>query len=446
MVAKNPIRVDHSRYDLIILITIDSLRRDHLSCYGYGNVDSGTIDSLSAAGTKFDSAFSHGGGTPESFPSLMCSCPPPIRIQDRGVNSRRTLAQLLKECGFSTGGFHTNPFLSARSGYDQGFNTFYEGPWSTLPPKMQAIRTSLNQLFLNRGPAIDGWNITRMAVDWLKGIKKPAFLWLHYMDAHVPYLPEARRMGLVNSMRNRVLMTMVLSRKIPNAQTLPSIATKNALLSAYDACISKLDSCISFLVSEVLKRFERKLIILTSDHGEAYWEHGFFGHSGVYDEVLSIPLIIYGGSFAKGTVMKSLVTLADIYPTIAEYLGQDAGDTYGRSFVKSDSVSASNIERDIISTSINPAFNRRYVGVRNTERKYMRQESIDGSKVVFEKYFDLRQDPGEKFDILGQKTYDVELARSKISQMYGVNYARRELLSTEEEEVLMQRFRSLGYE
>ncbi|MGH2639215.1 MAG: hypothetical protein ACRDF4_08065, partial [Rhabdochlamydiaceae bacterium] len=144
--------------------------------------------------------------------------------------------------------------------------------------------------------------------------------------------------------------------------------------------------------------------------------------------------------------IKSPVTLADIYPTIAEYLEQDAGKIYGRSMVNSDSASRNENERIFISTSIIPPLNRRYVGVRSTRSKYIRQESVDGSEVLFEKYFDLLTDPREQCDILGQRPGDVEKARDEILRIYGENYAKREVLSTEEEEVLMQRFRSLGYE
>ena len=430
--------------EVIILITIDSLRRDHLGCYGYQNVETPTIDGLASSGIRFDNTFSHGGGTPESFPSIMSSCPPPIRLQDRGVKGKKTLAHLMKECGFNTGGFHTNPFLSARNGYDYGFDAFYEGPWSRLPPKIQAISTSLDHLILNRGPSSNGWLITRMAANWLKTARSPAFLWLHYMDAHVPFLPEAGRIGLVRSLKTRPLMMLVLSKKVPNRQTLPTQATKNALMYAYDACISKLDTCISFLLSEVSKRFDRKLVMITADHGEAYWEHGFFGHSGVYDEVLQVPLVISGDGARKGTVVKSLVTLADIYPTVAEFVGQKSEKTYGRSMINSDSIS--DTDRMFVSTSINPAFDRRYVGVRSSSEKYIRQESVDGSKMVFEKYFDLRADSEEKKDILAQKGHEVQAARDEISRLYGENYASQEVLSTEEEKVLMQRFRSLGYE
>ena len=444
MILKDPsFRKNESGADAIILITIDSLRKDHLGCYGYNAVDTRTIDGYAEAGVKFNNAFSHGGGTSESFPSLMCSRPPPIRLQDRGIKGERTLAQFLKECGYETGGFHTNPFLSARNGYDQGFDAFYEGPWSRQPPKVQAIRTALNQLILNKGPATDGWPITRMAADWLKRSGRSKFLWLHYMDAHVPFLPEARRIGLFKSMRNRALMTMVLSRKVPNAQTVPTPATKNAIMYAYDACISKLDSCISFLVAEVMKRFDRKLVIITADHGEAYWEHGFFGHSGIYDEVLRVPLVMFGDNLVRRKV-DSIVTLGDVFPTIADYLGQEAGKTYGTSMLNSDSTSET--ERSFVSTSINPAFNRRYVGVRSSNSKYIRQESVDGSKIVFEKYFDLRNDPGERQDVMSKKPAEVEAARKEISRIYGENYAIREVLSTEEEAVLMQRFRALGYE
>ncbi|MHA1833105.1 MAG: sulfatase-like hydrolase/transferase, partial [Candidatus Baldrarchaeia archaeon] len=110
----------------IILITIDSLRVDHLRCYGYHRNTSPNIDSLASKGALFLQAVSNGGGTPEAFPSILASTLPPVRAEEYAIilKERSTIAEILKERGYNTGAFHSNPYLSKFFHYDKGFDTF----------------------------------------------------------------------------------------------------------------------------------------------------------------------------------------------------------------------------------------------------------------------------------------------------------------------------------
>ncbi len=391
----------------------------------------------------FENTISNGGATAESFPSIMASCPPPIRVEDRGVKGKVTLARLLKETGFATAGFHSNPFLSARYGYESGFDEFFEGAWSGLPPRAQSFFTSLNQLVLNKGPATDGATLTRMAVQWLKRARRPAFLWLHFMDTHVPYLPRARATGYRESMRNRVLMATLLSKGVPNALTTPTRQTKESLIASYDRCITEVDSCLASLISQVFKLFSRRMVIVTSDHGEAFWEHGYYGHSGVFEEVVGVPLIVYRSGWVHRGIQKSVVALADIYPTVAGQVGQDPGDTYGQDILSPDCV-PNGPDRRIVSTSINPLFNRRWAGARGSKMKYVRQETLDGTRVNQELLFDLSADPRERTDLSRTNLEELEIGRAEISRLYGASKADRGLTS-DDDETIMQRLKALGY-
>lgn len=424
---------------LILLITIDSLRRDRVGCYAGGRSLTPYIDSIAGEGLQFDWAFSHGGETPESFPSLMCSTPPPIRVQDRSIKGKATLARLMKENGLSTAGFHPNPYLSSSFGYEEGFDTFYEGAWSSMPSGVQAMRRTVNQLFFNKGPITNCWSTARMAKDWARRVKGSAFLWVHFMDVHVPYLPPTSATGLGRSMTNRALMAMVLSSDEMNRRTAPTPATKKAMMLAYDACATEVDRCISRLVPEVTKPFSSSLVILTSDHGEAFWEHGYHGHSGVYDDVIRVPFVVRGTGVKQGRV-DGVVGLSDVLPTVLDYLGEEAQPVYGSSVLRAPAPG-----RTIISSSIVPKLKCRFIGVRDQSTKLLRKESMDGTRLDYEAFFRTSTDPLELTNTLPGDEELAAKARLEIDRTYGGAPAAGGAFSGGEEEELLDRFRALGY-
>jgi len=137
----------------IILITVDSLRADHLGCYGYERETSPTIDNLADSGHRFTNAFAHSGTTRTSFPAILTSSYALMHGGYDQISANRTLvSEVLSEDGYHTGGFHSNPFLSEEFGYAKGFNTFYDGQEtaSLLGQLRQGVKRKLNtngQLF-----------------------------------------------------------------------------------------------------------------------------------------------------------------------------------------------------------------------------------------------------------------------------------------------------------
>ena len=424
---------------LVLLLTIDSLRRDRVGCFSGGPTLTPYIDSLAREGLQFDLAISHGGETPESFPSMMCSVPPPITMVDRSVKGKMTLARVLKESGFSTAGFHPNPYLTTEFGYEEGFDTFYEGAWSRMPSGIQAIRRTTNQLLFNKGPITDCWSTARMAKAWARNASGDAFLWVHFMDVHVPYLPRTSTTGLGRSMTNRALMAMVLSSDELNRYTRPTERTRRAIVEAYDACVGEVDRCISALVPELVKSFSRSLVIVTSDHGESFWEHGFHGHSGVYDEVARVPLVVRGTGIRPERSSR-IVALSDVMPTALEYAGVGPQPSYGYSLFGGSQPE----DRLVASSSIVPKLRRRTIGIRSASTKLIRQDSVESGKVEFERFFDLTEDPLESRDVLSSRGDQAKAARQEFDRLYSAS-SGTPAFSEEEEGEIMERLRALGY-
>jgi arylsulfatase A-like enzyme len=437
--SKRPISAD----SLILLVTIDSLRRD----FAYNSKNMPFMESLPS--TKFVNAFSQGGGTPESFPSIMCSVPPPYHFEDRQIVGRMSIAKLLKECGFATGGFHSNPFLGRKYGYGDGFDLFDESIPSdsiSVPDQLQDAKNAINLLFRNKAPIVNGQEITRRALTWLRNERRgKKFLWVHFMDTHFPYLPKTRDIGFSKSMNNRILWEILLATRSQYKKSRASNETKTAITNSYSACIRHVDSCLATIFSEISKRFNDIFAIVTSDHGEAFWEHGYFGHSGVYDEILKVPFFIYSSSSSNRREIKQWVFLSDIFPTISSVVGQFSDSTYGQDLNARCSTPEENVERGFVCTSLDIPFQSRTIGFRKSKFKYVRDEKLYGAKIIRENLFDLTNDQEEVANVLDSHRQEADQARHEIAKIYGGRKAPQSDFTYEDEQEIMQRLKSLGY-
>jgi hypothetical protein len=427
----------------VLLITIDSLRRDHLGCYGGQGVSTAFIDRLSSAGVRYENAFTQGGGTPESFPSIMCSLPPPMALGERRISGARSIAKLLKEEGYNTAAFHSNPFLSSRFGYSEGFDMFYEGrSYSAFCPiRLNDFTNAANLLLLNRAPITEGPSIVRMALEWLRGSRGPVFLWVHFMDTHFPYLPPLRSLGVGESMANRFLWGIMMASRVQNRPTTVSERTKRRIIRSYDACVSLVDESVSVLVSYMLAHYAKGLIVLTSDHGEGFWEHGYFGHSGLYEEILRVPLLVYTRGGRRGAVDSRPSLLSDIMPTV-EWFVRD-GDA-GEGGLLSNSRYLE--DRKFVCTSLDPPMQRRSVGLRASRLKYIRNERIKDGGLISEELYDLVSDPLERVNLSSSRRTDLLQMRQELEAMLLTSREAAAPLSYEEESEIAQRLRSLGYD
>jgi len=348
----------------VILITIDALRRDHLGCYGYHRNTSPNIDSLAERGVVFKQAISNAPYTKASFKSIMTSTYPFSFGGYHTVKPRLKIAEILKQNGYYTAAFPTNPLLSASSGYADGFAVF-EDPFkkadssTRIRNRLQQIRRYIDQKFgfdlvklylfyktlhnfihpspLQYMPCASGNIVTQELMSTITNNKdRCLFIWTHYMDVHVPYNPliqmpdeshnylSSREIFRLNAKLRRLID---LPRKKEDKTAITQVELKK-LINLYDGEIKYVDEQIGSLVNQLKKLhlLENTLIIITADHGEEFWEHGALGHLGInhcthmYDALLRVPLIISHPQLCRRLITDQ-VTLLDIAPTVVDILG-----------------------------------------------------------------------------------------------------------------------------
>lgn len=301
----------------VVLITIDALRPDHLSAYGYNRPTSPFLDSLAAKGCVFSNCHSVACWTAPSIASIFTSVHPrshgvlhgfarekQIHGQELLAPAFLTLAEALRARGYATYGIAGTGHVTAQSGLAQGFDKF-NGLW--FPP-----------CELLHNAALD------LKADLEK--QKPFFLWIHYFTPHAPYYARkpwidryARHPGLVPEFSRKPADW--LHEQVPRMNASADI--RETIVDLYDAEINFVDGFVERLFKEVLPR-GNTLVIISSDHGEMLFEHGSFGHAqSLFEEEIKVPLVIVppaAGTFKAKTVGAQVSSL-DLYPTILDLLG-----------------------------------------------------------------------------------------------------------------------------
>ncbi|MCE9589794.1 MAG: sulfatase [Planctomycetes bacterium] len=292
----------------IVLISIDAVRPDHLSCYGYAKPTSPNIDRVAAAGVLFQQCRSQAPWTLPSHMSLFTSMLP----TDNGVDNLNkvlapeltTLAQVLRDEGYETAAIVNNGQMRAHWGFDRGFNSWREFEADTPPGACDQL--------------------TDRAMEWLKAPSKngePYFLFLHYYDAHDPYKsPPAWREKFHTTLDERGARDLAFANRTPEHNITDPAALEN-LKSAYDAGIAWMDH-------ELGRLFETlppdTLIVIFSDHGECFEEHGWTLHGATLDEPdIRTALIVRppASSNVKPARIETPVMLMDAAPTVLALAG-----------------------------------------------------------------------------------------------------------------------------
>jgi arylsulfatase A-like enzyme len=339
--------------DNVLLITIDSLRYD---AWVELRPELRAGPALEADGVSFERAFASGPGTSPSFPGMLTGT---HALSHGGLGplaaSRPRVATELGRAGLTTGGFHSNPFLSRYFDYDVGFDEFqdYQNPLMGVAtkvfprgieisnPKLQKLDDAINltgfikyaykQIKGKSRPYVNAEVITDDAIEWLSSTDEPFFCWAHYMDVHHPCFPprEYREAFGVDHVDNDTVSELYTSL-VKDA----SVATESQLEdmeNLYRAAIKYVDDQISRLIGTLEDdgRFADTLVVLTSDHGELHGEHGHFGKPArMYDELLHVPLVVANGPKGIAECREQLVSLIDIPPLCHEALGIEIPSTY----------------------------------------------------------------------------------------------------------------------
>lgn len=316
----------------MILITIDCLRADHLNCYGYKRKTASFIEFLAANGAQFENAFANGPFTVASFLSILASAYP-LEFENQLPLPKNAIliAEILQKKGIKTAAIHSNPYLSAFYGYNRGWDYFEDFSQSnpeekhighliknSLPKSVADLYNFFKSFFASAYKSYgNAENITNYAISWLNKNKNfSSFLWLHYMDLHEPYVIFNTNVKRKYSRNITRLSQIKSNRKVKiNKRDIEK------MIDIYDDKLSYIDQNLNkffdFLKNE--KRITNTLILLTSDHGQEFLDHGYFGHSArFYDELLHTPLILFGTRIKKLRI-KKLVSQIDIAPTILHF-------------------------------------------------------------------------------------------------------------------------------
>ena len=302
----------------VILISVDTLRADRLGCYGAARETSPAIDALAARGVVFEDATATSPWTLPSHASLFTGLYPSrhglFDQQHVLLDEARPLAETLREAGFATHAIVNALYVSERFGLGRGFDAYeYLSEWQVQSDGSRAI--------VNRGA-----EITDDALAYLKGVgESPFFLFLHYYDVHTDLDPDpthrqafAPEYEGAPSGRTDELLRIRRERR----PLMPRDVQH--LLGLYDAEVRTLDDQLGRLFAwlEASGRMEDTLVVLTSDHGEEWLEHGSLLHGRTYfQEVIAVPLIFAGAGVPAARRVRDPVSLVDVAPTIQALLG-----------------------------------------------------------------------------------------------------------------------------
>jgi arylsulfatase A-like enzyme len=295
----------------IVMLVVDALRPDHLGCYGYGRPTSPHIDGLASDGVVFETAVSHAPWTKASFSSMLTSLYPfqhgvtdwPSVMPD----SLATLPEVLARHGYSTACVMNTPALSGGYRILKGF----EDVVVTEKVDRDAFKTSAD------------------AIEIIKHSEEPFFLMVHYSDVHRPYRPPWRYVDLVESDSEGRPFDRRSGKAVPSTGApTPGARSDHELahdMLAYDACLRLADDGIATLLAYLDEAGirGRTAVVLTSDHGEAFWEHGNLSHaSSVYDEEIRVPLILnYPARLSGPKRITEQVRHIDLLPTFLDIAG-----------------------------------------------------------------------------------------------------------------------------
>ncbi len=301
----------------LLLVVIDTLRFDHLSLYGYERPTSPQLEQLAARGWVFDRHVSHGAQTVPSTLSILLSRLPTEhgfvhRYDGQFAKSRPVypqefvfLAEVLMEHGYRTAAFVGNPFLSSSNSFDQGFGHF-----------QHAVN---EDRFL-----VDG------ALSWLRENAarrdSPFMVYVHLMGVHWPYAPPR---ALAERYRKAGAGRLVY-RNGPAPRVRPQ--DLHYTVASYDAGINVADAQVGELVSELqeLGVAQNTIVVVTSDHGDEFLEHGGLGHgTTVYGELVRAPLVIvYPGKLEPGRRVSQLTQHLDLAPTLLSLAGIEKPESF----------------------------------------------------------------------------------------------------------------------
>jgi arylsulfatase A-like enzyme len=264
--------------------------------------------------------------------------------------NRTLISEVLDEAGYNTAGFHSNPYLSEEFNYNRGFDEYFDSIENkSLPAKarqfvkdnidndgllyrllFKAFKASERTVGVEVGsPFVDAKTLTDLAIEWIESnASEPAYLWVHYMDVHHPYLPPEEHQ---HAIRGEVISdreSVKLRRKMLDELGDLGAEDRQKIIDLYDAEIRHMDAEVGRLMTAAESEWGDVVTAFTSDHGEELGDHGGYSHHmpKFLDEYIHVPLFI--DAHGDGDIYNDVVGLVDVAPTLVEFAGADQPETY----------------------------------------------------------------------------------------------------------------------
>ena len=423
----------------LLLVTVDTLRADHTTPYGYGRDTTPVLARLGRQGVVVEQAYAPMATTGPSHASLMTSRYPLslgyLRNGQRLDEAQTTLAERLRAAGYRTSAAVSSFVLDKRLGFAQGFGT-YECQFE----KKRATATMERWEGLTVPAGFDrrADETTDVALAWLarRGKDRPFFLWVHYFDPHQPYTPPAP-----------------YDRRFPGADQ-PGSAGTAAL---YDGEIAFTDDQLGRLLDAIEAEglSARTLVVVTADHGEGLMQHGHMGHGlHLYEEAVHVPLVYrWPGALPAGARVRGPVEHVDLVPTVLDLLGVPRGpdDVQGQSLAAAlrgrpgtpglDPGRPVFLQRRLYDTDEVSGFRVKgeKFAVRAGQWKY-----IEAAEEESRELYDLRADPGETKNLFAAQSAVADRLTRGLAAWRG-RFDQRARARDDSSAEMQEALRALGY-
>ncbi len=420
----------------LVLVSIDCLRADHVGVYGYPLPTTPAIDALASEATLFESAFATASWTLPSHMSMLTGLVPSLHGAtkwEKLSTGLDYLPLLLSRSGYRAAGVVSWVYLSQIYGFERGFDSYRV---LDQPQGSTIVDLAIEELHRGRG--------------------QPLFLFVHLWDPHWPYAGAPEDLARLGG-RPRDISSLheLLEKRGPPRDDLQ----REEVVRLYDAAIASADRELGRFFAEMksMDLWESSLLAITSDHGEAFREHGHWQHSQtLYDELTRVPLIVKWPGQAEPAREKAPVSLVDLFVTFAEAAGVEV-EAGGSGATARRSLTAPPDEKRTVLSEVSwrsPSGSFMKVALRDRSRKYIATlsgppgDDLGVTEVESEEIYDLLEDPGERENILDREAESLGRFRAELRSFFEAARTARSLRKGEAVELdneTLEKLKSLGY-
>ncbi|MGI6139827.1 MAG: sulfatase [Candidatus Hydrogenedentes bacterium] len=433
----------------VVLITVDTLRRDALGCYNAEyKGQTPQIDGLAEDSTVFTKAFSAAPWTCPSVSSILTGLRPQVHqmITGKGALTEKapTLAEAMQQGGYHTSAIGFNGLLQERSKLNRGFKEYHWYPMQKYDIEHFGVGLTHELIYMLPRLIPDASGMTDHAIEWVQeNRERDFFLWLHYFDPHTPYKPPVAHQPKQGGDGRE--MEFHETRAARMGSTARSVEDRDWIRALYQGEVRFIDAELGRFLEALrsLNLYDSALIVFTSDHGEEFWDHDLFEHGqSLYNELVNVPFFIKSPHSSGQDHIEDNVSTQAIMPTILElcHISPEYPEGLMSSLSPMLSTAAPHTATEPIYIG-SSLFHDRLEGVVFDSMKY-----IHGTLSGHEWLFNLEADPEERNSLIFQDAENLERGRQLLEQRKEEDARFRDQLgidSDEEEPLDPESIRSL---